>query len=69
MNYLLYASVFGGALTLLLIQFRQWPLPYAFAGQIWLLKLHAQGERYSLRHRTRDRRIDDLSGDGMDYGR
>lgn len=42
MNYLLYASVFGGVLTLLLLQFRQWPLPYALAGQTWLLKLHAK---------------------------
>jgi prepilin peptidase CpaA len=42
LNYLLYASVFGGALTLLLLQFRQWPLPYPFAGQPWLLKLHAK---------------------------
>jgi prepilin peptidase CpaA len=42
LNYLLYASVFGGALTLLLLQFRQWPLPYLFAGQAWLLKLHAK---------------------------
>jgi prepilin peptidase CpaA len=42
MAYLLYASIFGGALTLLLLQFRQWPLPYAFAGQAWLLKLHAK---------------------------
>ena len=42
MNYLLYASLFGGALTLLLLQFRQWPLPYALAGQSWLLKLHAK---------------------------
>jgi prepilin peptidase CpaA len=42
MNYLLYASLFGGALTLLLIQFRQWPLPYALAGQPWLLRLHAK---------------------------
>jgi prepilin peptidase CpaA len=40
MNYLLYASLFGGALTLLLLQFRQWPLPYALTGQAWLLKLH-----------------------------
>ena len=37
MNYLLYASLFGGALTLLLLQFRQWPLPYPLAGQAWLL--------------------------------
>jgi prepilin peptidase CpaA len=42
LNYLLYASLFGGALTLLLLQFRQWPLPYALAGQSWLLKLHAK---------------------------
>ncbi len=42
LNYLLYASLFGGALTLLLLQFRQWPLPYVLAGQAWLLKLHAK---------------------------
>ena len=42
LNYLLYASVFGGALTLLLLQFRQWPLPWQLAGQPWLLKLHAK---------------------------
>ena len=42
MDYLLYASVFGGALTLLLLQFRQWPLPYMLAGQAWLLRLHAK---------------------------
>src|ERR1700753_2553518 len=42
LNYRLYASLFGGVLTLLLLQFRQWPLPYALAGQTWLLKLHAK---------------------------
>jgi prepilin peptidase CpaA len=42
MNYLVYASMFGGALTLLLIQFRQWPIPYALASQTWLLRLHAK---------------------------
>ena len=42
MGYLVYASLFGGALTLLLLQFRQWPLPYPLAGQPWLLKLHAK---------------------------
>jgi prepilin peptidase CpaA len=42
MNYLLYASLFGGALTLLLLQFRQWPLPVSFAGQAWLARLHAK---------------------------
>jgi prepilin peptidase CpaA len=42
MNYLVYASLFGGVLTLLLLQFRQWPLPYPLAGQTWLLRLHAK---------------------------
>jgi prepilin peptidase CpaA len=42
LNYLVYASLFGGALTLLLLQFRQWPLRYQFAGQTWLLRLHAK---------------------------
>ena len=42
LNYLVYASLFGGALTLLLLQFRQWPLPYPFAGQAWLTRLHAK---------------------------
>jgi prepilin peptidase CpaA len=42
LNYLVYASLFGGALTLMLLQFRQWPLPYLLAGQGWLLRLHAK---------------------------
>src|ERR1700730_10641506 len=42
LDYLVYASLFGGALTLLLLQFRQWPLPYLLAGQAWLLRLHAK---------------------------
>jgi prepilin peptidase CpaA len=42
MAYLLYASILGGALTLLLLQFRQWPMPVALAGQSWLMKLHAK---------------------------
>ena len=42
LDYLLCASLFGGVLTLILLQFRQWPLPYALAGQLWLLKLHAK---------------------------
>ena len=40
LDYLVYASLFGGALTLLLLQFRQWPLPYPLVSQAWLLKLH-----------------------------
>lgn len=42
LNYLLYASLFGGVLTLLLLQFRQWPLPYMLAGHPWLARLHAK---------------------------
>jgi prepilin peptidase CpaA len=38
--YLLYASLFGGALTLLLIQFRTWPLPRFLAGREWVERLH-----------------------------
>jgi prepilin peptidase CpaA len=40
LNFLVYASLFGGALTLLLLQFRQWPLPYPLTSQAWLLRLH-----------------------------
>jgi prepilin peptidase CpaA len=40
LNYLLYASLFGGVLTILLLQLRQWPLPYLLTGQAWLLRLH-----------------------------
>jgi prepilin peptidase CpaA len=42
LDYLLLASLFGGALTLLLLSFRQFPLPYPLSGQPWLLRLHAQ---------------------------
>lgn len=40
MNYLIYASLFGGALTLFIVQFRMWPLPYAMGSQPWVQKLH-----------------------------
>ncbi|MBS0531445.1 MAG: prepilin peptidase [Proteobacteria bacterium] len=42
LDYLVYASLFGGALTLLLLQFRQWPLPAALHGQAWLIRLHSK---------------------------
>jgi prepilin peptidase CpaA len=38
--YLVYASLFGGALTLLLIQFRLAPLPGVLAQQEWVQRLH-----------------------------
>jgi prepilin peptidase CpaA len=43
LNYLVYASMLGGALTLLLIQFRLVPLPGLLAGQFWAQRLHQQG--------------------------
>jgi prepilin peptidase CpaA len=38
--YLVYASLFGGALTLLLIQFRMAPLPGWLARHEWVQRLH-----------------------------
>jgi prepilin peptidase CpaA len=43
LDYLIYASLFGGALTLLLIQFRRLPLPGPLARQTWILRLHETG--------------------------
>ena len=40
MPYLLYASIFGGILTLAMIRFRLMPLPQALAGQEWVKRLH-----------------------------
>jgi prepilin peptidase CpaA len=40
--YLLYASLFGGALTLLLVQFRMAHLPPALARHEWLERLHGR---------------------------
>jgi prepilin peptidase CpaA len=40
MSYLIYASLFGGALTLLLLQFRVAPLPALLARQEWVQRLH-----------------------------
>jgi prepilin peptidase CpaA len=43
LDYLIYASIFGGVLTLLLIQFRKLPLPAALARQKWIMRLHETG--------------------------
>jgi prepilin peptidase CpaA len=40
LDYLLYASLFGGALTLLLLQFRHLRLPAKLAQQEWIQRLH-----------------------------
>ena len=39
-DYLVYASLLGGALTVLLIQFRAVPLPAVFVGREWAERLH-----------------------------
>jgi len=38
--YLLYASIFGGALTLMMIRFRLMSLPQVLADQEWVNRLH-----------------------------
>jgi prepilin peptidase CpaA len=40
LDYLVYASILGGALTLLLIQFRALPLPHLLTGREWAERLH-----------------------------
>ncbi len=43
LDYLIYASLFGGALTLILMQFRRLPLPGFLARQGWIMRLHDSG--------------------------
>ena len=43
LDYLIYASLFGGVLTLLLLQFRRLPLPDLLARHAWILRLHNAG--------------------------
>jgi len=45
LDFLFCASLFGGALTLLILQLRQWPLPYPLNSQDWLLRLHDKRSR------------------------
>jgi prepilin peptidase CpaA len=42
-DYFFYSSLLGGALTLLLIQFRRMPMPQLLAGKDWAERLHASG--------------------------
>ncbi|HEY5379248.1 MAG TPA: prepilin peptidase [Pseudolabrys sp.] len=43
LDYMVYASLFGGVLTLVLIQFRKLPLPAVLARQKWIMRLHETG--------------------------
>jgi prepilin peptidase CpaA len=40
LNYLIFASLFGGLLTLAILRFRMMPLPPMLAGQEWAQRLH-----------------------------
>ena len=42
-DYLIYSSILGGVLTLLLIQFRLLPLPHVLVGRDWIERLHRRG--------------------------
>ena len=61
-DYLLYASLLGGALTLLLIQFRALPLPRCWSAAMGRAPA-PQRRRRALRHRARGCGARDLSGD------
>jgi prepilin peptidase CpaA len=43
LDYMVYAALLGGALTLLLLQFRKYPLPYFLVSQPWAERLHEEG--------------------------
>jgi prepilin peptidase CpaA len=41
LNYLAYTAIFGGVLTLLILQFRSMVLPYQLIRMQWIARLHA----------------------------
>jgi prepilin peptidase CpaA len=43
LDYLFYASIFGGVLTVLLVWFRMLPLPQVLASWVWIERLHQRG--------------------------
>jgi prepilin peptidase CpaA len=43
LDYMVYAALLGGVLTILLLQFRRLPLPGFLARQPWILRLHQPG--------------------------
>jgi prepilin peptidase CpaA len=43
LDYLVYASLLGGGLTLLIVQFRTLPLPRLLVGREWAERLHHEG--------------------------
>lgn len=43
LDYMIYASLFGGLLTFVILQFRRLPLPAVLARQPWIMRLHTSG--------------------------
>ncbi len=43
LDYLLYASLLGGVLTLALLEFRKFSMPALLVGKIWAERLHKPG--------------------------
>ena len=68
-DYLLYASLLGGALTVLIIQFRAVPLPQAVRRAGMGRAASPPRRRRSLRHRARGRGAPGLSAHRVDDGR
>ena len=68
-SYLVYASLLGGALTLLIVQFRTMPLPRLLAGREWAERLHSQGAGVPYGVALAAAALLGLSADRMDDGR
>ena len=66
LNYLIFASLFGGVLTLLILRFRLMPLPALLAEPGMGEAPAPHGHRRSLRDRARARGADDLSRYALD---
>jgi prepilin peptidase CpaA len=43
LDYMLYASILGGVLTLALIEFRKFSMPSVLIGKVWAERLHQPG--------------------------
>lgn len=46
LDYLVFASIAGGVLTLLIVLFRKWPLPLFLTSQDWLTRLHDRNTEF-----------------------
>ena len=68
-DYLIYASLLGGALTLAARSVPRRPLPRLLVGQAWAERLHRRGRRRALWHRARGGRASGLSADRSGWRR